>query len=313
MPPPPASTSVRLWAKALRDSVPGRLTELPFWRRMLGAEPSLDTMDGTSGAAPILGAPATAGEVQTAWMHLDIDATRALTGSLNRVFDTQPQTLLLAALARAWRDGSNGAPLRLDLEGHGRGWNGDGAVDLSHTVGWLTCLYPLCVHDNADRNDWEALIRQIQRRLSEVPDGGLGFGVLSRLAPAGTLPDPHPREICWNYLGASIDNTRAVLPSLRAQLAEASLPDGRLASDRVTHTLDINAMVRDGKLAISFAHSSRTLDFRWTQALANRMEAALHALLATLQARHAYSAPAGAHVLARNELESLMLDITESE
>jgi non-ribosomal peptide synthase protein (TIGR01720 family) len=278
---------------------------------MLGGEASLDTMDATSGAASVLGAPGTAGDVQTAWMHLDVETTRALTGSLNRVFDTRPQTLLLAALARAWRDVSDGAPLRLDLEGHGRGWNGDGAVDLSHTVGWLTCLYPLCVHDHADRNDWEALISQVQHRLAAVPDGGLGFGVLSRLAPAGTLPDPHPREVCWNYLGASIDNTRAVLPGLRAQLAEESLPDGRLASDRVTHALDINAMVRDGKLAISFAHSSRTLDVRWTQALANRMEAALHALLAALQTRHADSAPSGAHALARNELDSLMLDITD--
>ena len=313
LPPPPASTSVRLWGKALRDSVQERLAELPFWRRMLADEVSLDTMDATSGAASILDEPGTAGDVQTAWLHLDVQATRALTGSLNRVFDTQPQALLLAALTRAWHDGSNGAPLRLDLEGHGRGWNGGGALDLSHTVGWLTCLYPLCIHDTADRNDWEALIRQVQHRLAAVPDGGLGFGVLSRLAPAGTLPDPNPREICWNYLGVSIDDTRAVLPSLYAQLAEASLPDGRLASDRVTHALDINAMVRDGKLAISFAHSGRTLDFRWTQALANRMEAALHALLADLQARHADSAPAGAHTLARNELDSLMLDIMDSE
>lgn len=75
LPPPPASTTVRLWAKALRDSVPGRLAELPFWRRMLGGETSLDTMDATSGAASILGTPGTAGDAQTAWMHLDVEAT----------------------------------------------------------------------------------------------------------------------------------------------------------------------------------------------------------------------------------------------
>ena len=316
LPPPPASTSVRLWAKALHDSVSVRLAELPFWRRMLGTEPTPatpDAPDARSGTVSILGAPGTAADVETVWMHLDVAATRALTGSLNRVFDTRPQTLLLAALARAWRDASDGAPLRLDLEGHGREWTANGAIDLNDTVGWLTCLYPLSVHDDADRSDWETLVRQVQHQLSAVPDGGLGFGVLSRLAPAGTLPDSTPREICWNYLGASTDNTRAVLPGLRAQLNEASLPDARLASDRVSHSLDINAMVRGEKLAISFAHCSRTLDVRWTQALANRMEAALRALLAALQVRQAERAPLGADALARNELESLMLDITDSE
>lgn len=316
LPPPPASTSVRLWADALRDSASARLAELPFWRQMLGTDATAATTDTRRGPVSILGAPGTAADVETVWMHLDVATTRALTGSLNRAFDTRPQALLLAALARAWRDGANGAdsaPLRLDLEGHGREWTANGAIDLNDTVGWLTCLYPLSVHDDADRGDWETLVRRVQDQLSAVPDGGLGFGVLSRLAPAGTLPDASPREICWNYLGASTDNTRAVLPGLRAQLNEASLPDARLASDRVSHALDINAMVRGEKLAISFAHCSRTLDVRWTQALANRMEAALRALLAALQARQAERAPVGADALARNELESLMLDITDSE
>ena len=97
------------------------------------------------------------------------------------------------------------------LESHGRHGDVLGGLDLSRTVGWFTNVVP--VHLDPGPVDLaEAFaggpaagraVRRVQAALREVPDGGLGYGILRHLDPdAGPvlagLPVP---PIQFNYLG----------------------------------------------------------------------------------------------------------------
>ena len=92
--------------------------------------------------------------------------------------------LLIAAFGMsvsAWRRrrGRNdvGAVL-LDVEGHGREEVFEG-VDLSHTVGWFTSLYPL--GSSVSRSEPAPALKRIKEQLRSVPDNGFGYGLLRYL------------------------------------------------------------------------------------------------------------------------------------
>ena len=55
--------------------------------------------------------------------------------------------ILLIAFRLAWAEflGNRGAPIGIDVEGHGRHEELAADVDLSHTVGWFTTKYPVAL------------------------------------------------------------------------------------------------------------------------------------------------------------------------
>src|SRR5438552_1020171 len=82
------------------------------------------------------------------------------------------------------RGRSAGSAVLLDLEGHGRE-EVFADVDLSHTVGWFTSLFPVRL-DAGGLDLEEALVggaalgralKLIKEQLRALPDHGLGYGV----------------------------------------------------------------------------------------------------------------------------------------
>src|SRR6185295_10252744 len=97
--------------------------------------------------------------------------------------------VLLTALALAiqkWleqRGRDHQQPVFVDVEGHGRE-DIFSAVDLSRTVGWFTHVYPVCL--NAAPGGWQQpgrALKVVKEQLRQVPDNGLGFGLLRYLRP----------------------------------------------------------------------------------------------------------------------------------
>ncbi|WP_010121231.1 condensation domain-containing protein, partial [Burkholderia oklahomensis] len=142
MPAAPRSTSYRRWSEALLATAHAREPERAFWESMLAA----DARD----AGRALGSPGRVGALDVVRIGFDAALTARLNGSLNRVHDTRAPELLLAALARAWARWTRGAALRLDVEGHGRHAPPGVDADLSRTVGWFTCVYPLRIESDDD-------------------------------------------------------------------------------------------------------------------------------------------------------------------
>ncbi|RQR58189.1 amino acid adenylation domain-containing protein [Burkholderia sp. Bp9002] len=307
----PRTTSYRRWNDMLAATAGARETERGFWETMLAATPR--------DADDTLGAPGRVDALDHVRLAFDAELTARLNGPLNRVHDTRTQELLLAALAHAWGRWTNGAALRLDVEGHGRQVPAGIDADLSQTVGWFTCVYPLRI-DSGD--DWDASIARVKTLLRAVPDGGVGYGVLAR---HGALVDAHPRAVSWNYLGTAADGDAGALPELGARVAAGGLPDGRAPGDPVLHPLAIDAAIAAGALSIRFAYSGARRDAAAPpdigrlaaltddaiRSLSNHLAARLDALPAAPQP----SAPPlpGGEQLRPAELDALLLDLTDTE
>ena len=80
-------------------------------------------------------------------VELDAETTRLLLGEVPAAFHAGVQDILLIAFGLAWAEflGTGGAPIGIDVEGHGRHEELAADVDLSRTVGWFTTKYPVAL------------------------------------------------------------------------------------------------------------------------------------------------------------------------
>ena len=76
-------------------------------------------------------------------VELDVETTRMLLGEVPAAFRAGVQDILLIAFGLACAEflGTGGAPIGIDVEGHGRVEELTADVDLTRTVGWFTTLY----------------------------------------------------------------------------------------------------------------------------------------------------------------------------
>ncbi|HTZ42891.1 MAG TPA: amino acid adenylation domain-containing protein [Jatrophihabitans sp.] len=245
-PVPPASTSYLRWARLLAEHAgsPAAAAELPYWQRV-----------GRAGAGLRRDLPAaadrntldSAAEIQ---VRFSAEGTRALLQDVAATFRTRINDVLLTALAGALRPVVTGDAVVVDVEGHGREDLFEG-VDLSRTVGWFTTVYPVRLQAGAGWSLPE-LLKDTKQRLREVPDGGIGYGVLRQLGPpevAATLPGG---EVLFNYLG-QFDNVLAGDRPFAG--AAGSRGSNQAAVGLRSHLLEINCEISDGRFAARFSYS----------------------------------------------------------
>ncbi|MFE2533824.1 amino acid adenylation domain-containing protein, partial [Streptomyces sp. NPDC059371] len=205
---PPVTTSARRWAAALADEALSerREAELPYWRDLLESpNPPL----GARAFDPALDVWST---IDTVRVQLPADVTDAVLTTLPAAFKGTGTDVLLAALALAvdhWRPAD--APTLVRLEGHGREEDAVPGADLSRTVGWFTTMYPARVDVRTVDLDGvlaggpaaAQAIKLVKEQLREVPDKGLGYGLLRHLNPetAEQLAGLAVPQIGFNYLG----------------------------------------------------------------------------------------------------------------
>ncbi len=153
-----------------------------------------------AGAAAI--APATAdrqADRQELRAVLPADLTRALLTDAHAAYGTEINDLLIAAVARAWREWTGDDRCGLTVEGHGReALAGD--IDTTRTIGWFTSIFPVTIQ--VPRGGGEgAAIEAVKATLRAIPHKGAGYTVLRYLGGAddrGLAPLP---LLAFNYLG----------------------------------------------------------------------------------------------------------------
>ena len=199
---PPAGTSFARWASLLADHAhaPAVVDQADTWRQVLATSPALPAVH------PELDTYAGAGHLS---VSLDTDTTRLLLGEVPAAFHAGIHDILLIAYGLAWTEflGTRGAPIGIDVEGHGRHDDLSPDVDLSRTVGWFTTKYPVSLAMGGLR--WTqvvtgdaalgAVIKDAKEQLRALPDG-LTYGLLRYLNPEVELAGPDP-TIGFNYLG----------------------------------------------------------------------------------------------------------------
>ncbi|HEU0088064.1 MAG TPA: amino acid adenylation domain-containing protein [Pseudonocardiaceae bacterium] len=237
------TTSFRDWAVQLCDYLAngGLDHELDHWASALdGSELPLD------GAQPQRGTPA-----RVVPVLLNVEETDALLRGAPAAYRTRINDVLLTALAWALSRWTGRGRVSIDLEGHGREEILEG-VDLSHTVGWFTTIFPVALDIAAsDEPNWRDLVKSVRRQLRTIPGNGFGYGALRYLGS----PEARERlsaygsgsQISFNYLGqwdARSDETGGGLyRSMHGSLGQEYDP-----ADRSSHMLEVVGEVQNGQL-----------------------------------------------------------------
>ena len=212
------------------------------WRQVAATPAALPA------AQPAVDTYATAGQLS---VELDVETTRMLLGEVPAAFHAGVQDILLIAFGLALAEflGTGGAPIGIDVEGHGRHEELGADVDLSRTVGWFTTKYPVSLTVGglswaqvlAGEAALGAVIKDAKEQLRALPDG-LTYGVLRYLNPDVDLAGSDP-PIGFNYLGrlgaaaaeVSDDVWRICQDGLSVTGAAAAMPMPLM------HTVELNA------------------------------------------------------------------------
>jgi non-ribosomal peptide synthase protein (TIGR01720 family) len=252
---PAKTSSIREWAAELASYAHSPQVEasIGFWADSDGAAPMpLDFADGSNDR----------GSARTVSIELDRASTSRLIHEVPAAFRVQVPEVLLAAIRRSARWAPD-APIRVDLEGHGREEIAPD-LDLLRTVGWFTSIYPVELSGDSGSAP-EQVLAEVKEQLRAVPARGLDYGVLRYMHPDEMLRTrlgrQRPADILFNYLG-QWDQTLASSDRFAFERPIMALRDSDAMRE---HVLEVNAMVFDGVLRIDITysenlHSSTTIE-----------------------------------------------------
>jgi hypothetical protein len=207
---------------------------------------------------------------------------------------------LLAAFVESLASWTGRRTLLVDIEAHGREALFD-RVDVSRTVGWFTAMFPLLLTTEGAA-DWAERVARIDQQLRSVPDGGIGYGVLRYLTESSLaqqdaggngdgLADNRSGvvwtlaaktsigpEVSFNYLG----QFDAALKSAAPYAVAAEWNGPGLDSVKLTHLLELNAMVADSVLTVSILFDETSYKASTIESFGQQVLAALGEIVAEL-------------------------------
>ncbi|MGO3669777.1 MAG: amino acid adenylation domain-containing protein [Vreelandella alkaliphila] len=260
---PPATTSLDEWERTLADYATSEALaeQCSYWESLVKEpEPSLPAHN-PHGSNTVADTVSLAGS-------LSIDATTQLLGPVHKAYRTQVDDLLLTALSSALCQWAERDSVLIELEGHGREDLFEG-VDLSRSVGWFTSLYPVrLTPGNAEPG---TSLKAIKEQLRQVPDKGLGYGVLRYLKEDPALVGGAYPQVTFNYLGQF---DRFLQSDGAWRLGKESAGQPRAPQSERRTWIEVVAWVQDGQLR-----------FDWNYSREIHSEAAIHALQVSFQAQ----------------------------
>ncbi len=244
----PGTSASQAWASRLARYAREEMLadEEKLWRSIRAVPPFARDIEGTGSG--------TGRSERHVTVELDARYTGMLLRDATSAYQTSAFELLVAALQGCFSRCTGAIQLYLHLEGHGRE-DLFPEIDLSRTVGWFTSLYPVLLHIGSKNADPATTITGVKETLRSVPNRGIGFGVLRYLgtqAQRSELEQVPKPPIAFNYLG----QTDQVLPEAAPiQLTEGPLGHTRSPENPRTHLIEINALVRDGRLRVDWTFS----------------------------------------------------------
>ena len=190
---PLKTDSFKAWAESLvkYSQSEARLSEIDYWRAInqtpIKPLPAQNTV-GKSFHKDSLTLKVTLSETET----------QQLLAGIHHVYNTKINDVLLTALAMALSNWHGDNKSLITLESHGRDFAKIN-LDISRTVGWFTAMYPVVLELPESQEIGERL-KQIKETLRQIPNNGIGYGLLRYLTPH--LPEgPAAPIITFNYLG----------------------------------------------------------------------------------------------------------------
>ena len=233
----PKSHSYQLWANHLVQVAnhPETQSAYPYWRAIAQTELVPLPCESPDNKNTIQA-------VKRVTVQLSPSQTQLLLHRVPSVYNSQITDTLLTALTQTITQWTQQSTVLIDLENYGRFSE---TLNLSRTVGWFTCLYPVCLSLEPESSVGEQL-KEIKAQLQAVPQQGLSYGLLHYLGQQELAITP---AISFNYLG-QIDLVDMDKNSGFRRVASPG--DNQDAMNQRLHQLDINGWVETGQLSIEW-------------------------------------------------------------
>ncbi|OUR91726.1 hypothetical protein A9Q81_17430 [Gammaproteobacteria bacterium 42_54_T18] len=247
---PSKSSSYQQWAKEIAEYPTHYSHEYEYWKTLLGASNELPK-DDTTISNPESKGKQTLG-VQRITIGLDKEKTEALLQDVPAAYRTQINDVLLTALSRALHQWTGEPRVLIDLEGHGRE-DINARIDLSHTVGWFTSLFPLALDG---RGTYAEGLTRVKEDLRSLPNKGVGFGAFKYYGSQeqkDTLALLPAAQVVFNYLG-QMDNS--FNEASLWQPAEEKTGNATALSTPLSHAVSINGGILGGELTLEITYHS---------------------------------------------------------
>ncbi|NEQ65236.1 MAG: amino acid adenylation domain-containing protein, partial [Symploca sp. SIO2D2] len=204
---------------------------------------------------PKIEADNTVGNTVNVTQTLSKEETTALLQEVPSAYNTQINDVLLTALVISLGEWMGTEKVLIDLEGHGRE-ELFADVDLSRTVGWFTSMFP--VHLQLSSGDIGEALKSVKEQLRKIPERGIGYGILLYMSgdekmrtQLAALP---AAEISFNYLGQFNNGSQS--QQMRWQGGSESVGAHQSPKGKRAHWLDLNGVIVEGQLQITWTYSS---------------------------------------------------------
>ncbi|MEA5616258.1 amino acid adenylation domain-containing protein [Cronbergia sp. UHCC 0137] len=251
----PTTSSWQQWSQFLHSYInsPNIQTEKQFWLNTLQKETAKLPLDFPQSVKDNLES-----SVKTVSCQLTTEQTQILLTKANKTYRTQPQELLLAALAKTLVTITQQSHIQIMMEGHGRE-ELSADLDITRTLGWFTTLYPFSL-ELPEINLASEIIKTVKEQLRNVPQRGFGYGILRYLEQGigseenSKFCNYQPPEISFNYLGQVRNESgkNQLFRLLNSEVAPTRHPQGVRP-----HIIDINAIVVEGELRVDWLYSCK--------------------------------------------------------
>ncbi|MCP4218659.1 MAG: hypothetical protein GY765_28755, partial [bacterium] len=174
--------------------------------------------------------------------------TSKLLKDCHKAYNTEINDLLLAALGLALKRWAGMDRIAVNLEGHGREEIMED-IDITRTIGWFTSLFPIIL-DVAEEGRENTAIKNTKEMLRNVPNKGIGYGILKYLTPKSEKQDINLSlnpQITFNYLGRFDRDTTSSF----SQNEEISTGNSIASNTPLEYSLEIIGMVTEDTLRMS--------------------------------------------------------------
>ncbi|AIU83414.1 non-ribosomal peptide synthetase [Bacillus velezensis] len=237
---PMKTASYKEWANALTQYAKNEVLsdEIAYWKNISDKSNSTETFKSTQTAS---------GQYKNKVVKVDSETTKKLLLEAGKTYKTEINDLLLASLTIAVKEWRNSKYLTIEMEGHGRETI-DREIAIDRTVGWFTSVYPIILET---KDTVEESILETKQTLKQVPNHGIGYGVLRYLGEHSGLE--MSAAITFNYLG-ELDNEIDRIEGI----SMSGMPLGRSMSEKNSSGmgLSLNGAVLNGQLEFDIIYDT---------------------------------------------------------
>ena len=269
---PAKTSSYQQWTNGLQEYAksPQAQQQLSYWKTQLPADGYKLPCDH-----PITRNENAVSAAKSVSFELSPEQTDALLHEVHSSYHTQINDLLLTALSLTLKRWMEADSVYIELEGHGRE-DSINDLDLSRTVGWFTSLFPLRI-ELPDPDNLGDSLKQTKEQLRNVPEKGIGYGVLAHLSDAHetSLGYDSQHYVCFNYWGQLGEDTDESSWRFSSETTGENLH----AELRRNNLLDVNCIISKGCFKASIGYAQNAFTESTASSLASSFQAHLSSLI----------------------------------